>query len=364
MNGRRQEFDSERLTSYLTKYLEDDVVETALVEVGLNRIIRVSTPDDRDAYVVRQPNKDRNDAGFVDIATEHAAMERLKATNVPAPNAVHYCADESVLGTAFSVIEYVEGEGLHWDEPLPEEYRNESSHERVGKLLIDTLADLHSLDTAAFAEVCEPVCPQEQVSRTISQLKTATSETGHTSDTLYRVADWLQANVPTRATRALVHGDYKPDNVFLTRETELEVSAVVDWETVMLRDPRTELGYFLFYWREATDTAPALDDLESRYPQSVMTDIYKRERDGFWPFTKKSGSLSRQELVDRWERSTGLTYEDDRFYRTFGAFMLATVWEGLYADALERGEDTTSWKAHIEYVAEIAEMIASGNMPL
>lgn len=364
MSDNGTDVDTERLESYLAERFDERIVDTEVIEVGLNRVIRVATPDDPQAYVVRQPNKARDEEGFIDIATEHAVMERLEPTDIPTPGAVHFCEDESVLGVPFSVIEYVEGEGIHWGEPLPEGYRDGRSRKRAGKLLVDTLANLHCVDTGRFTEVCEQVRPRAQVNRSVAQLEAATSVTGHDPGTLWRVADWLRDNAPDRSATTLVHGDYKPDNVFFTWADGPRVSAVVDWETAKLRNPRTELGYFLFYWREAEDPSLALDDLAACHPDSVMADIRERERTGFWPFTKQRGSPSRRELVERWENSTGLKYENDRFYRAFGAFMLATVWEGMYADALERGEDVAGWEAHVEYVAGLADAIADGDMPL
>jgi aminoglycoside phosphotransferase (APT) family kinase protein len=356
--------DTERLASYLSERLDEQVVDTAVLEVGLNRVIRVATDGDHRAYVVRQPNQGRSDEGFVDIETEHAVMERLATTGVPAPDPVLFCDDEWVLGGPFSVIEYVEGAGIHWDDVLPEGYRDAASRARVGELLIDAMAALHAVDSGRFADVCERVSPRTQVDRTVAQLETATDRTGHDADVLWRVADWLQANPPERSASALVHGDYKPDNVLFTWTDGPAISAVVDWETAMRRDPRTELGYFLFYWRDADDPTPSLEGLAARHPEPVVEDLRERNESGFWPFTRRAGSPSRPELVDRWEAATGLQYGDDRFYRAFGAFMLATVWEGLYADALERGDDVEGWEANVEYVALLADGIAAGEMPL
>lgn len=223
-------------------------------------------------------------------------MKRLEPTDVPAPRAVYLCEDESVLGGPFSVIEYLEGESIRWGEPLPDGYRAERFRTRIGNQLIDTLADLHSVDTERFADVCERVPPRVQVNQTVAQLESATSTTGHNPETLWQVADWLQNNAPNRSATALVHGDYKPDNIFFTWADVARLNGVVDWETVKLRDPRTELGNFLFYWREREDPSPTLDTLAARHPDSVMTDIREREERGFWPFTTCRGSPGRQEL--------------------------------------------------------------------
>lgn len=364
MNEDRDGLDTARLETYLTEHLDEPITDTEELAVGLNRVIRVASADDPQAYVVRVPEKGRDEEGFVDATTEHLILDQLERTDVPAPEAVHLCEDESVIGRPFLVSEFVDGTEIPWDGSLPEGYRDESSREQLGRRYIETLGELHSVSTDLFEDVCEDVDPGTQVERNVAQLDTATRSTGHKPTILWRVADWLLDNAPDRSANALVHGDYKPDNIFLTWADGPQVSAVLDWETAMLRDPRTELGYFLFYWRESDDPAPALEDLEVRHPEGILTDVFEREKRGFWPFTRRAGSPSRRDLVEQWETATGLVYDQDRFYRAFGAFMLATVWEGLYADALERGDDVAGWEAHIEYVARLADAVISGDMPL
>lgn len=236
--------EPERLQAYLTEQLDEQIVDTALLEAGLNRIFRVATADNPRAYILRQPDEGRDGAGFVDVHTEHAVLSRLEPTDVPAPTPVHYCDDASVLGTPFSIMEYAPGEPIGWDESLPVGYRTRSARDRVGQLLIDRLATLHSTNPERFDTVCDGVSLREQVDRTIGQLEAATSATTHDPVMLWRVADWLQETVPEQAEPTLVHGDYKPDNVLFRWVERPTVAAILDWETATLLDPRTELGYF------------------------------------------------------------------------------------------------------------------------
>ncbi len=356
--------ETERLRSYLTDRLGEQVVDTAVLAEGLNRVIRIETADDPRAYVLRQPKESRDGAGFVDLRTEHAVLDRLEDTEIQAPAPVQFYADESILGGPFSVIEYVPGEPLGWDAPLPAGHREARSRDRVGQLLTDGLAKLHRAETDRFAEVCERVPLREQLDRAAQQFETAASAAGHDPVRLRGVLDWLEETVPDRPATALTHGDYKPDNVLFSWIGDPSVAAVIDWETAKLRDPRTELGYLLFYWRETGDPSPDVESVTAGHGDSVTSEIRERERRGFWPFTGRPGSPTRRALVERWEQRTGEDYEDDRFYRAYGAFMLATVWEELYAAALERGEDATGWAAHIEYVGALAEAIRDGDLPL
>lgn len=353
---------ADRLTPYLRDVLNEPISDIDVLASGLNRIVRVST--DSVDYIVRHPRKSREEAGFVDIATEHAILERLDPTSVPTPRPIHFCSDKSILGAPFSVTEAVPGEPLEWDSPFPPGHRSRDSRRRYGRILIDTLAELHALDPARFDGVCETVGPQTHVDRTIEQFQSATDRTGHEPIILRRVADWLQANVPDAEQAALTHGDYKPDNVFCEWTDEPRMTAVLDWETAKRRDPRTELGYLFFFWRDADDPSPSLEGIERRHSAATISSVRDREQTGFWPFPKRPGAPSRLELAERWERKTGLSYDHDRFYRAFGAFMLATVWEGLYADGLENGEETGDWEGHIEYVGVLADAIIDGDFTL
>ncbi len=102
-----------------------------------------------------------------------------------------------------------------------------------------------------------------------------------------------------------------------------ELAAVFDWEMATLGDPRADLGWLLSYWRDAKDPKPEIPDLAME-------------------FIEAPGYLTRQDLVDRWEAQTGLTFEHERFYRTLAVYKLAALGEMFYRRYLEATPTTRS----------------------
>ena len=358
------DFDIPRLESYLSAELDVAVVGTELLHDGLNLSVAISTEEGEHAYVLRRPNKLRHTEGFNDLEGEYGVMERLRDTTIPAPEPVLACDDDSVIGDPFLVMTYLDGETVPLGSDLPERFRNASARKGVADRLIDTLADLHSLDAEPFTDVCERQTIREQVAHDTDQLDEATRVTGHEPPGLWDVADWLQQNVPPDSETALVHGDYRPGNVLFAGTDQPEISGVLDWETAFLGDPLTELGYLLLRWRDDNDPTPSLDELEARYSnEDVLQDLKETNERGLAPFTAKPGSPSRRELVARYEDETGISFEHERFYRAHAAFMLATVWEELHRHQIE-AEAESDWEPYIDYMSMIAASIASGEFEL
>ncbi|MFC7194919.1 phosphotransferase family protein [Halosimplex aquaticum] len=274
------------------------------------------------------------------------------------------CEDESVIGDPFLVMEHLDGEPVPLGSDLPERFRNPRARGDVARLLIDALADLHSLDSGEFADVCERRPLGEQLDDVVAQLEEATSVTGRESPVLWEVADWLRSNVPSDSETAVVHGDFRPGNVLFAGAERPAIAGVLDWETAFLGDPLTELGYVLLRWRDDGDPMPSLDDLAARYGDGdAIEELRETNERGLAPFTNRPGSPSRRELVDRYEAATGIAYEHDRFYRAFAAFMLATVWEDIHRHRVEAGEEYNR-ESHIDHMALIARSIADEEFPL
>lgn len=356
----------DELESFLATELDESVTAAEPLDGALNAMVAVSTEHADPAYVVRKPTAMRESELFVDLASEYAVLERLADTAVPAPEPVLCCDDESVLGGEFVVTEFLDGETVPVGSRLPERFRTPAAREQTAECLVDALADLHSVDADRFGDVCERVTPREQVEHAVDRLEHATDVSGRDVPELRRVADWLRENAPADAdtATALVHGDYKPGNVFLSETAPPEVVGVFDWETAMLGDPRTELGYFLFYWRDDGDPTPDVDALAEQYDhKDTIRDLRETNEHGFYRFSSRPGSPTRHELVARWKERTGLGFDHQRFHRALAAFGLATVWEDIHARQVESGAES-DWPPLLDYTASMTASIVDGEFPL
>jgi aminoglycoside phosphotransferase (APT) family kinase protein len=357
------ELDTAALETFLAREFDADVTGAEVLHDGLNLSVAISTAETGRAFVLRRPNKFRQRASFNGVPQEYGVLDRLRDTPIDAPEPVLVCEDDSVLGDPFLVMTYLEGEPVPLGDDLPERFRAPAARRQVATALVDTLADLHTVDVAPFADVCDRRPVGDQVAGIVDQFDEATSVTRHDHDALWRVADWLRDHAPSDTRTALVHGDYRPGNVLFAGRDEPEIGGVLDWETAFLGDPLAELGYLLLRWRDDGDPTPSLDELDTRHAdEDVLADLEAINERGLAPFTSDPGSPSRRALVARYEERTGRAFEHDRFYRALAAFVLATVWEDLQRHEIEAGGASTR-DPYVEYLSAIATSIVDGEFP-
>lgn len=355
--------DTAECRSYLAAELDSPVIDTEVLHDGLNLSVAVSTADGRE-YVLRRPRKLRHTSYINEVDREYAVLEGLAGTAIPTPEPVCFCEDESLLGGPFFVTTHLEGEAIPLGSDLPERFRNPGARERLAHRLVDTLAEIHSLDVEPFEGACKRVSARERVDRAAERLEEATAVTGHDVPTLRSVGEWLRRNVPEDSGTSLAHGDFRPGNVLFAERERPTVTGVLDWETALLGDPLSELGYLLLRWRDEGDPTPSLDGLAARHGEGeALRELRERNERGLAPFTARPGSPTRRELVARYEAATGLAFEHERFHRALAGFELATVWEDLHAHQVEAGAET-AWEPHIEYMALLAEGIVRGELEL
>ncbi|HEY8078811.1 MAG TPA: phosphotransferase family protein, partial [Labilithrix sp.] len=174
------------------------------------------------------------------VEREYRVMRALAPTNVPVPDALALCTDESVAGKPFFVMRYVPSR-IFWDPTLPEAASNEA-RAAIYREYIGTLAKLHSVDHARigledYGKAGGYV--QRQIERWSKQY-----ESSRTSDipAMERLMAWLRGKSPVKDETTLIHGDWRLDNL-LYAPTEDKVLAIVDWELSTLGHPVSDLAY-------------------------------------------------------------------------------------------------------------------------
>jgi aminoglycoside phosphotransferase (APT) family kinase protein len=160
--------------------------------------------------------------------------------------AVALCEDPSIVGTTFYVMDHVEGR-IFWDPRLPEVPRE--GRAAICDAMNATLAQLHGISPAAagladFGKAGNYFA--RQLARWGGQYRDDTAA-GRVAD-MDRLLDWLQANIPPGDDAALVHGDFRADNMIF-HPTEPRVLAVLDWELSTLGHPVSDFAYQVMAWR-------------------------------------------------------------------------------------------------------------------
>jgi len=226
-----------------------------------------------------------------------------------APEPVAFCADPEVLGAPFFLMRRIRG--LIPRRDLPPELDLEP--EKMGALcerLIDVHRELHALDYRALG-LEDFGHPEGYVERQITgwSRRYRDSRTADVPD-FEEVMAWLEEHRPAERGAALIHNDYRFDNVVLDPRDPLRIIGVLDWEMATIGDPLMDLGASLAYWVEADDP-PGLEAIR------------------LVP-TNHPGALTRREVVARYLAETELKVEDFTFYFVYGLFRLAGIAQQIY----------------------------------
>ncbi len=208
-----------------------------------NPTYRFSAADGR-RYVLRRkpPGKLLPSAHAVD--REYRVIKALHAAGFPVARPHALCEDESVIGTAFYVMDYVDGRVL-WDQGLPGMTKAERF--AIWDELNAVIARLHLLDYRAlglegFGKPGNYI--ERQIGRWTKQYRASETERVAAMDNLI---DWLPQNIPPETGTPVVHGDYRLDNLVF-HPSEPRILAVLDWELSTLGDPLADFAYHCMSW--------------------------------------------------------------------------------------------------------------------
>jgi aminoglycoside phosphotransferase (APT) family kinase protein len=196
------------------------------------------------SYVLRRkpPGKLLPSAHAID--REYRVMSALQGTDVPVPRTFCICEDDTVIGTPFYIMEYVQGRVL-WDPALPGMQPTERS--AIFESMNAVIAALHQVDLqrAGLADFGKPGNYfVRQINRWTTQYRA--SETQRI-ESMERLIEWLPAHIPPGEQAALVHGDFRLDNLVF-HPSEPRVVAVLDWELATLGHPMADFAYHAMAW--------------------------------------------------------------------------------------------------------------------
>ncbi len=243
------------------------------------------------------------------MGREAQIQRGLAGTGVPVPAIV--LADEGdLIGIRFYVMEKVQGHIIRGD--LPAGYAQTSpERERMGHAFADTLATLHAVDPEAvgLGDYGRPEgFMARQVRRWTGQWEASRT---HEVPEIEELSRRLSASVPTQQRSAIVHGDYRLDNVVLDARDPGQINAVLDWELSTLGDPLSDVGLLMLFWRGADD--PEL---------SLIPGV-----------THLPGFPDRDAMLERYAAASGADLSDMAFYEAFAHFKFAVIAQGVQARA-------------------------------
>ena len=304
-----EELPVEALQSYLHAQLPDLDAPLSVAQFpgGFSNLTYLLRAGEHE-MVLRRPPFGANIRGGHDMAREFRILSGLRPVYSKVPRALLYCDDPAVLGAPFYVMERVAGVILR--APLPAGLALAPEQLRVtGLALIDTFAELHAIDYAAagLSEIGKPAgYTVRQVAGWANRYAAARTDD---IPALEQAAAWLAAHLPAEIAPALIHNDFKYDNVVLDPHDLARIIAVLDWEMATLGDPLTDLGTTLAYWMEPGDPAVLRGFGISALP----------------------GNLDRRAWVARYATQSGRDVSNILFYFIYGLFKNAVIIQQIYA---------------------------------
>lgn len=272
-----------------------------------NRTYLLRYPD-RELVLRRPPAGDRA-AGAHDMRREALVQQRLRPAYPYVPRVLAVGAGGDPLpGGDFYVMERLDGVILRGRPPAGMRL-DAAAARRLSESVVDRLVELHRVDVAAagLADLSRgPGYVERQVAGWSERYRRARTPGAPRFE---RVMRWLEAHRPPDRGVALIHNDFRLDNVVL-RPGDLEVVGVLDWEMATVGDPLMDLGCSLAYWVESGD-GRGMHALR-RQP------------------THLPGMLTRADVVARYAERTGQAVPAWAFYEVFGLFRLAVIVQQIY----------------------------------
>ena len=298
-----------------------------------NEIFEIARADVRLA-LRRPPRKvpaGRNEA----MLREYRVLAALRDTDVPHTRAIAACDDPTVLGACFYLMEYVDGWSCMNRQGWPPPFDSDlAARAGLAFELVDAIAKLAQVDWKArgLEGFGRPDGFHErQVDRWLAHLA---GFKFRDIPGLDAAAEWLRGYRPKAYRPGIIHGDYQFANVMFRHGGPARMAAIVDWEMATIGDPLLDLAWVVMTW-------PNPDE--------------DRVSSGYVDYT---GMPTREDLIARYARISGLPVDEMDYYVVLARFKMAIVLEGGYARFVQGGADNPKMEMFGAVVLDMARKAA------
>ena len=259
------------------------------------------------SFVLRRPPRPPLPPSAHDVLRE-ARLLRAVEGRIRTPRVLASSDDESILGVPFYVMEFMHGTVI--TNTIPEPIDNPEGRAQIADELIRALVEVHSLDwrdcgLEGFGK------PTGYLDR---QLRRFTGLWEHNKTRELPLVEelygWLAENKPESPEATIVHGDFRLGNTMFADEAPPRLVAVFDWEMATIGDPLADLGYMTATWSQRDDKLNTMFDLTT--------------------VTHGEGFPTRDELVEKYEKLSGRSMSDLRWYQALALWKSAVFMEGNY----------------------------------
>ncbi|SEM91472.1 phosphotransferase family protein [Lihuaxuella thermophila] len=310
---RGEELNLSRLEHFLRKKIEgldDSPLKIRQFPSGASNLTYLLSIGDWEA-VLRRPPLGPVAPKAHDMAREYKILSKLHPVFPLAPKPYLFSDDEEIIGSPFFLMERRRGVVLDRGFPKPYTPTREICRQ-ISQTMVDRLADLHRIDyeAAGLSEIGFPEgFMKRQVTGWIARYERARTDEIEGVEELKK---WMMDHLPASPRPAVIHYDYKLNNVMFDYDDLSKMIGIFDWEMATIGDPLADLGCALSYWTRDEDP-----------------DVLK-----YWmgkpSITLLPGFMSKEQLIEAYARKSGRDVSQIHFYLTFAYFKLAVIIQQIY----------------------------------
>jgi aminoglycoside phosphotransferase (APT) family kinase protein len=285
--------------------LSDEAMHVKPFSEGYSNLTYLIQIGDWEA-VLRRPPFGQLPLKAHDMEREYRILEKLLPVFPLAPKPIIYCNDSAVMDKHFYVMEKKVGVVL--SSTIPDEYRAFAGYGKmVSEAVVRTLVELHSIDYQK-AGLTNFGHPEGYLQRQVyGWMKRYQNSKTHQIQEVEEIERWLTCHIPIPANPAIIHNDFKLNNIMLSKHNPGTAAAVFDWELCTIGDPLSDLGSALAYWAEPGEADTGLTSV-----------------------TVNPGFYSRREFLQNYTLKSGRDTSQIDFYLTFAFYKIGVILQQIY----------------------------------